>query len=78
MDEATIRETLKRDDEEFRHWTTKHEELETRLASLRSRHFLSEDEKREEVELKKRKLLLKDQMEARVRQWTGAAADVRS
>jgi uncharacterized protein YdcH (DUF465 family) len=78
MDDATIRDTLRREDEEFRRWAMKHEEFETRLAALRSRHFLTEEEKREEVELKKRKLLLKDQMEARVRQSADAAADVRS
>lgn len=78
MDDAAIRETLLREDEEFRRWTSKHEELEARLASLQSRHFLSEEEKREEVELKKRKLQLKDRMAARVKRQADAAENVRS
>lgn len=77
MDDAAIRATLLNEDDEFRRWAAKHEELEARLALLRSKRYLSDAEQREEVEVKKRKLHLKDQMEARVRQHAGAPANLR-
>lgn len=46
----------------------KHQRCEHRLSELRGRLFPTEDEKREEVNLKKQKLLLKDRMETIVRE----------
>ena len=50
-------------DAEFNALVTKHHELEGRLHELTEKPYLSEPEQLEEVTLKKRKLLLKDQME---------------
>ena len=62
-----IRERLAREDEGYRRLLAKHHEYDARLEELRSRRFLTEEEKVEEVRLKKLKLALKDQMEAMVR-----------
>jgi uncharacterized protein YdcH (DUF465 family) len=73
-------EELKREllqtDEEFRQLATQHQDLDEKIHSLTSRNYLSEPEQREETMLKKRKLLLKDQMETILRKHsvTNAAA----
>ena len=58
-----LKEKLLRTDEEFNELVAKHHELEDRLHQLTSKHYLSEPEQVEEVNLKKRKLQLKDRME---------------
>ena len=50
--------------EEQRRLSEKHRKCEERLAELRGRLLLTEQEKIEEVNLKKQKLLLKDRMES--------------
>jgi uncharacterized protein YdcH (DUF465 family) len=50
-------------DEEFQELAVKHHQLEDRLHQLTEKHYLSEPEQLEEVNLKKRKLQLKDRME---------------
>ena len=62
-----LRETLLKTDEEYHQLAVKHHELEDRLHELTARHYLSEPEQIEEVNLKKRKLQLKDRMEDIVR-----------
>ena len=49
--------------EEFRKLAQEHSQYEVRLDSLTQKRFLTDDEKLEEVRLKKLKLRLKDQME---------------
>ena len=49
--------------EEFRRLAQEHQQYAHRLDSLIQKRYLTEDEKLEEVRLKKLKLRLKDQME---------------
>ena len=58
-----LKEELLRTDEEFHQLAAKHHELEDRLHQLTAKPYLSEPEQVEEVNLKKRKLQLKDRME---------------
>ena len=61
---AQVRDVLIASNEEFRRLVTEHSQYSQRLDSLIQKRFLSEDEKIEEVRLKKLKLRLKDQMES--------------
>ena len=65
------REKLTHEDEEFRRLLEKHHEHDRRLEELRARRYLTEEEKVEEVRLKKVKLSLKDRMESVVRERSG-------
>ena len=58
------RDTLLASNEEFRKLAEEHQQYARRLESLCEKRFLSDDEKVEEVRLKKLKLRLKDQMES--------------
>jgi uncharacterized protein YdcH (DUF465 family) len=55
--------------EEFRKLATEHTKYEQRLSSLTHKRYLTDDEKVEEVRLKKLKLRLRDQMEFIERQY---------
>ena len=57
-----VRESLLASNEEFRHLVQEHTQYSQRLDSLSQKPYLSEDDKLEEVRLKKLKLRLKDQM----------------
>jgi uncharacterized protein YdcH (DUF465 family) len=69
-----VKHLLLETNDEFRQLASQHHELDERLVELESKHYLSDDEQVEEVTLKKRKLHLKDRMEAIVRHYSGAAA----
>jgi uncharacterized protein YdcH (DUF465 family) len=62
--------------EEYRQLATKHHELDHRLHELSSKSYLSESERIEETTLKKRKLQLKDRMEAIARAHRSGLSDV--
>jgi uncharacterized protein YdcH (DUF465 family) len=62
--EAALKDYLVSNDEHYRELATEHRKFEARLNELASLAFPNEDEQLEENVLKKKKLLLKDQMEA--------------
>ena len=55
--------------EEYRQLVAKHHDLEGRLTELTHKHYLSDADHFEEVNLKKRKLQLKDKMELILRDY---------
>lgn len=63
-----LRDRLMREDSNYRHLARKHDEYEQRLEELKSWRFPSEDEKLEEIQVKKLKLRVKDEMESILRQ----------
>jgi uncharacterized protein YdcH (DUF465 family) len=60
---APVREQLLASSEEFRKLAEEHTNYSQRLDSLSSKKYLSEEEKVEEIRLKKLKLRIKDEME---------------
>ena len=59
-----VRDQLLASNEVFRKLVEEHSQYSQRLDALVTKKYLSEDEKLEEVRLKKLKLRLKDQMES--------------
>jgi uncharacterized protein YdcH (DUF465 family) len=59
---SLARESLLASNEEFRHLAQEHAQYSQRLDHLLQKPYLSEDDKIEQVRLKKLKLRLKDQM----------------
>jgi len=59
----SVREQLLASHEEFRRLASEHTQYSQRLHSLIEKRYLTEDEKLEEVRIKKVKLRLKDQMQ---------------
>jgi uncharacterized protein YdcH (DUF465 family) len=60
--ETELREQLLRDNADYRRLAEEHQSYDVQLESLSSKHYLSEEEQLQEKMLKKKKLLLKDQM----------------
>ena len=61
---APIREQLLASSDEFRKLADEHSNYSQRIETLANKKYLSEDEKIEEIRLKKLKLRLKDEMES--------------
>ena len=60
--DTPARDQLLASNDEFRKLAQEHAQYAQRLDSLTTKKYLSEDEKLEEIRLKKLKLRLKDQM----------------
>ncbi len=73
-DAQELKEQLLRTDAEFRTLYDRHHELDERLRLYAGRPHLSDDEQREEVLMKKRKLMLKDRMEDILKRYTRPAS----
>jgi len=62
MDENELRDRLLRQSDAFRKLSQEHQGLEKKLERFQAKAFLTEEERLEERETKKRKLALKDKM----------------
>jgi uncharacterized protein YdcH (DUF465 family) len=60
--EAELRDQLLKENAEFRRLAAEHQSYDDQLEDLSNKHFLSEEEQVQEKTLKKKKLILKDQM----------------
>ena len=69
-----IKEHLLQSNEEFRRLAQKHTNYKEQLEKLLHKSYLSEEEKIEEVNLKKMKLHVKDQMETMIQKYRQQAA----
>jgi len=69
-----LRDSLLSHNDEYRRLYEQHHEYESRLDSLTAKAVLSDDEQVEETNLKKKKLQIKDRMEAIARQVREGAA----
>ncbi len=73
-----MRRTLAEKDADYRQLLSEHATYESRLQELQGKADLTEMERMESVNIKKQKLILKDRMEAILRQYvereTGAGA----
>jgi|WetSurMetagenome_2_1015567.scaffolds.fasta_scaffold433848_2 uncharacterized protein len=64
-----IKELLYQSNEEFRHLADQHTSYSEQLDTLVKKHYLSEFEKIEEVNLKKKKLQIKDRMQTMIQNY---------
>lgn len=68
MENRDISQMLYEENQEYKTLLDEHRSLEDRLNELSNRRYLSDTEQLEEVNLKKKKLALKDRMQELVRQ----------
>ncbi|MCS6884042.1 MAG: DUF465 domain-containing protein [Acidobacteriota bacterium] len=66
---ADLKAELMKINPEFRELAKEHRRYEERLAQLAALHYPSQDEQTEETILKKKKLMVKDKMEAIIRNY---------
>ncbi|MCK4557727.1 MAG: DUF465 domain-containing protein [Candidatus Aminicenantes bacterium] len=62
MQEKELKELMLKENEEFKKVNKLHQQYDKKLEKLNAKSFLTEEEKQEVVELKKKKLALKDKM----------------
>jgi uncharacterized protein len=60
--EAELRDQLLKESAEYRRLAAEHQSCSVQLEGLTNKHFLSKEEELQEKTLKKKKLMLKDQM----------------
>ena len=66
MKEEEIKEHLMSENAEFRRLSEEHKQYEGKLNELLRRHHMTEQDRLEEIHLKKKKLHLKDQMNSMI------------
>jgi uncharacterized protein YdcH (DUF465 family) len=64
-----VKNFLLQSNPEYRELAERHHQLDDRLHQFTDRHFLTSSEQFEEVNIKKRKLAVKDQMEQMAREY---------
>ena len=69
MKEEEIKEHLISSNPEFRRLAEEHKHYEGKLEELQNRHHMTEQDHIEEVQLKKKKLHLKDQMNSMIQKF---------
>jgi len=69
-----VKHLLLHQNDQYRQLVEQHHQLDHRLHELTDKHYLSPTEQLEEVTIKKRKLALKDQMEAIAREYSCRAS----
>jgi uncharacterized protein YdcH (DUF465 family) len=62
MDESELKELLLKKNQKFKRLHDEHQSYEKKLELFKAKGFLTEEEKLEEREIKKRKLAIKDRM----------------
>ena len=67
--EAKLRDQLLKENAEYRRLAAEHQAYDDQLEDLTNKHFLSEEEQMREKMLKKKKLMLKDQMYSMVQKY---------
>jgi len=70
MDERKLIERMLRENEEFRKTYEDHQGHEQELAKIKERNYLTDAERLQEIELKKKKLALKDKMYQMMREFS--------
>lgn len=73
-DTHEVKGLLLQSHDQYRQLAEQHHQLDHRLHQLSEKHYLSDTEQVEEVTLKKKKLALKDRMEAIARQYAHSRA----
>ena len=74
QDAGSVRDDILKQNEEYRQLEEQHHEYESRLTALTAKAVLSPEEQIEESTLKKKKLQLKDRMQAIARQVRNGSA----
>jgi uncharacterized protein YdcH (DUF465 family) len=69
MEDKDIAEILKKEDEEFKKLGAEHKNLEKALSEFQSKAYLTPEEEFEKKRVQKLKLLKKDKMAERIRQY---------
>ena len=69
MKEEEIKEHLMSESPEFRRLVDEHHQHEAKLGELLNLHHMTDQDRLEEVTLKKRKLFLKDQMNSMIQKF---------
>ena len=69
MKEDEIKEHLISADPEFRRLVEEHRQYKGKLAELQNRHHMTDQDRLEEINLKKKKLQLKDQMNSMIQKF---------